>query len=195
MRKHKKFIMLSSLFLGLCVIVFIVWQLLSYRSVTTLRIGQTYEADAIFKLVDNKHWVMKWDNSHYRSEEELEEERAENYPSKIYPEITYLEGTYIKKKEGYYFTITKSVLVKFKSVKAVSRKEIFKKSIDDTKETLYPDIPLLAKKKGQYVYHNQYSVLVGDKEKLKTESILIDRSKEDLPNSLSEFLKQYKMTK
>lgn len=192
----KKLLRLSLALAGLILLVgggYFGWQWYESQPVTKLKLNQTYESYYDFKLLKGNRWVVLLDDSDYEDEDELEEERLDNYPDEVYPEQTFYEGTYRKKGDKYYFRMTKSVTVQFKSVKAVEKKEIFKKTIDNKGDSAYQKEPILAKTKSGYVYRDIYIEVDEDGEESQVvDEIPVNRSSEKLPNSVAQFLKQFK---
>lgn len=192
----KKQLRLSLVLVGLILFVgggYFGWQWYEEQPVSQLELNQTYASNYDFKLLKGNRWVVLLDNSDYEDEDELEEERLDNYPDEVYPEQTFYEGTYKKKGDKYYFRMTKSVTVQFKSVKAVEKKEIFKKYIDNAENPAYQKEPTLAKTKSGYVYRDIYTEVDEDGEESRlVDEIPVNHSSDKLPDSVEHFLKQFK---
>lgn len=173
-------------------LAYFLWSGFYNQPVSEIALNQTYEGYDNFKLLKNHRWVMLINDSNYKSEDELEDERMDNYPNEVNPELTFLEGTYKKNNNKYYFRLLKSATVTFKSVKDVKKRKIFKRQIEKIKSPAYPSEPLLVKQKGTYVYKDVYTEETKNgKRKKVVKDIDVYRSTVNLPNSTEQFLKNY----
>ena len=195
MKKNRWLKRLSLLFLVLIGgLGFLIWDFFQDETVSQLTINQTYDAYNEFKLLKNNRWVMLIDNSDYESQDELEDERVDNYPEEVYPEMTFLEGIYKKEGDKYYFCVLKSATITFKSVKAVKEKKIFKKAIKVEKEKNYISDPILVKQDDVYIYRDiSIEQDENGREKVSVEDVEVYPSDNHIPNSVSQFLKQFKL--
>lgn len=148
------------------------------EKVTRLSIGETYEDMKLLKLVDDSHFVAMDNQARYQTEEELQEfQNSQEHPNLYHPNILFWEGTYEKVDDDYKFTSKRSVYVEFKNVKNVKQKIIASKNIvDDSNQEAYF---MLIKDEEGYHLKNSFNVY-------------LRKSQESLPNSVDDFLAQYK---
>lgn len=145
-----------------------------------LDINKVYQndSDMYFKLVDQQHFVAMSNRANYQTQEELSKfQNSQEVPSSYLPNILFWEGTYEKVGRDYQLVPKRSVIVEFKDVDNIGRKIIYRKyeeNLENNQEFL------LVKSHG------------GGLQLQNKSKDTVYQSDMELPNSVDDFLAQYK---
>lgn len=146
------------------------------EEVSSIEIGETYEAVGFLKLLDQKRYVYSvGHHMDFQSQQDLEDYQKENGPSITYPNLYFEEGTYEKVGDTYQLTPSRSARLIFKNVESIQEKFFAKKSLSNPVERQYGSF-ILEKAEKTYTVNGKQPVLL---------------SSQELPNSVEDFLESY----